>query len=110
VEASDGLKASDSARWKVKQDDRVWNIAAARRISAEHLRTLRPRWAHVQAVGDLAQGLFAAGMVDEVVGMAGWLHDVGYAPALRRSGLHSLDGAWYLRQIGAPDALVALVA
>ena len=33
----------------------MWNVAEARRISAEHLMTLRPRWAHVQAVGCLAE-------------------------------------------------------
>jgi hypothetical protein len=58
----------------------------------------------------LAEGLVGAGLVDEVVAVAAWLHDVGYAPGLRVSGFHSLDGAWYLRGMEAPDPLVALVA
>jgi hypothetical protein len=88
----------------------MWNVAEARRISAEHLKSLRPRWAHVQVVGDLAEGLFDSGMVVEDVAMAAWLHDIGYARALQRSGFHSLDGAWYLRDLGAPEALVGLVS
>jgi hypothetical protein len=33
------------------------------------------------------------------VGVDCWLHDVGYAPRLQRTGLHQLDGAWWLRAI-----------
>lgn len=47
--------------------------------------------------------------VDALVSAA-WLHDIGYAPALVDSGFHPLDGARYLRSIGAPDRLCRLVA
>jgi putative nucleotidyltransferase with HDIG domain len=88
----------------------MWSVDAARRLAAEHLSELGPRWVHVRAVGTLAEALVDVGLVDEVVAVAAWLHDVGYGPRLRIRGFHSLDGASYLRDIGAPDALVALVA
>jgi hypothetical protein len=88
----------------------MWNVDEARRLAADHLSTLGPRWTHVQAVGTLAEGLVEVRLVGEVVAVAAWLHDLGYAPGLRVSGFHSLDGAWYLRDMDAPDALVALVA
>jgi hypothetical protein len=40
---------------------------------------------------------------------AAYLHDIGYAPALAKSGLHPLDGARYLRARGA-GRLASLVA
>ncbi len=88
----------------------MWNVAEARGLAAEHLAAEGTRWAHVRTVGGLAESLVSAGLVDEIVAAAAWLHDVGYAPALRVSGFHSLDGAWFLRSLGAPDALVSLVA
>jgi putative nucleotidyltransferase with HDIG domain len=88
----------------------MWSVGHARRLAAEHLSTLGPRWTHVQAVGVLAEGLAKVGLVGEVVAVAAWLHDVGYGTAVQVSGFHSLDGAWYLRGIDAPDAVVALVA
>jgi hypothetical protein len=40
-----------------------------------------------------------------------WLHDIGYAPSLRDSGFHPLDGARYLRDSEqAPDMVRRLVA
>lgn len=88
----------------------MWNLEEARRLAAEHLSTLGPRWTHVKTVGALAEGLVDVGLVGEIVAVAAWLHDIGYAPGLRVSGFHSLDGAWYLRDIDAPGPLVALVA
>jgi HD superfamily phosphodiesterase len=38
------------------------------------------------------------------------LHDIGYAPALRQTGFHPIDGAMFLLMLGAPDRLAALVA
>jgi hypothetical protein len=31
---------------------------------------------------------------------AAWVHDIGYSPRLRRTGLHQLDGAAFVRQEG----------
>lgn len=41
---------------------------------------------------------------------AAWLHDIGYAPRLRDTGFHPLDGARHLRAIGWPPAICNLVA
>ena len=41
---------------------------------------------------------------------AGWLHDIGYNPAIDDTGFHPLDGARHLRRLGAPDLLCRLVA
>lgn len=46
----------------------------------------------------------------ELLICAALLHDVGYAPELAATRFHSLDGALYLRSVGAPDRLVNLVA
>jgi hypothetical protein len=47
----------------------------------------------------------------ELVEAAAWLHDIGYAAEIVSTGLHSLDGARYLRDVlQAPDLLCRLVA
>lgn len=88
----------------------VWNIDAARGLASEHLSDLGDRWAHVQAVGSLAEALIVSHHVDEVVASAAWLHDVGYAPTVNRTGFHPVDGATFLLDANAPAELVGLVA
>ncbi|WP_246012281.1 HD domain-containing protein [Myceligenerans xiligouense] len=64
----------------------------------------------MQGVGRRADELAAdIGLPDEVRAAA-WLHDVGYAPEVARTGFHPLDGAVYLSELGAPDEVVGLVA
>jgi putative nucleotidyltransferase with HDIG domain len=46
----------------------------------------------------------------ELLVAAAWLHDIGYAEELATTGFHPLDGARYLRTLGAPDRLCRLVA
>lgn len=41
---------------------------------------------------------------------AAWLHDIGYGPQIALTGFHPLDGAKYLRTIGADERVVGLVA
>ena len=41
---------------------------------------------------------------------AAWMHDIGYAPQLRNTGFHPLDGAEYLRREGWPAPVCDLVA
>lgn len=41
---------------------------------------------------------------------AAWLHDVGYAERLNRTGMHAIDGAMFLDLAGAPRGVVSLVA
>ena len=85
-------------------------IQEARELATRHLAELGSRWAHVQAVGRLADSLAASGKVSRDVAMAAWLHDLGYAPALVRTRFHPLDGAVFLQEISAPATVVALVA
>ncbi|MEV0394145.1 HD domain-containing protein [Polymorphospora rubra] len=70
------------------------------------------RWAHVQAVGQRATELTVtvAPADRDLLLAAAWLHDIGYAPGLMDSGLHSLDGARYLQRHAYPPRLVGLVA
>jgi putative nucleotidyltransferase with HDIG domain len=76
------------------------------------LGSLAGRWAHTRAAGaqaELAAVTVPAGDRDLVIAAA-WLHDIGYAADLNDTGFHPLDGARYLRRIGAPMRLAALVA
>lgn len=88
-------------------------IAWATRLGGEKLAGVLPRrWAHVQGVGRRASGAASLFSIDDgklLIGAA-LLHDVGYAPDLVATGFHPLDGALYLRGVGAPDRLVNLVA
>ncbi|MEU2183397.1 HDIG domain-containing metalloprotein [Streptomyces thermolilacinus] len=76
------------------------------------LPPLGNRWLHTQAVA--ARAREAAAAVPEAdrdpLVAAAWLHDIGYAPELRDTGFHPLDGARHLESLGAPARLVRLVA
>jgi hypothetical protein len=76
------------------------------------LKDLPTRWTHTAAVARQARLVAEAlGLKHEsgVLVAAAYLHDVGYAPALRRSGFHPLDGAMHLRALGR-ERLARLVA
>jgi putative nucleotidyltransferase with HDIG domain len=77
-----------------------------------HLEDALPRrWTHVQEVANRAGRLAARLDVDgELLHAAAWVHDVGYAPDLAATKFHPLDGARYLRGVGAPERVVGLVA
>lgn len=64
------------------------------------------RLRHVRGV---AARVMEMGASDLVVAAA-WLHDIGYAAELVRSGMHAVDGADYLARLGAPQVLTSLVA
>jgi HD superfamily phosphodiesterase len=74
--------------------------------------SLPQRWAHVQGVAARARSLAPAFAADaDLLEAAAWLHDIGYAPDLAQTGLHSLDGARYLRDVQHADlVLCRLVA
>ena len=85
--------------------------ADARRLAEECLATSHPdRWRHVQGVAARAVAVSQSRRGDDPVVSAAWLHDVGYAPRARDSGLHALDGARYLVGLGASPVVVSLVA
>ncbi|MCX6434201.1 MAG: HD domain-containing protein [Actinobacteria bacterium] len=70
------------------------------------------RLAHVRGAALIAGMAAGALRVDqpETLVAAAWLHDIGYAPSLRRTGFHPLDGAMFLARKGWPDSVVLLVA
>ncbi|MEU5480678.1 HD domain-containing protein [Streptomyces mirabilis] len=84
----------------------------AAELAESLLPPLGNRWLHTQAVAARACEVSAAvpeGERDLLVAAA-WLHDLGYAPELRDTGFHPIDGARHLVGLGAPDRLVRLVA
>jgi hypothetical protein len=65
------------------------------------------RWAHVQGVAARARSLAPVLDADaDLLEAAAWLHDIGYAPDLVVTGLHSLDGARYLRDAQHANAML----
>jgi hypothetical protein len=82
----------------------------ASELAVHHLADMGSRWAHVQAVGRLADALAAEGRVASDVATAAWLHDLGYAPELAHTGFHPLDGAHFLQGLGVQANVVGLVA
>ncbi|MEU8436070.1 HD domain-containing protein [Streptomyces sp. NPDC029216] len=84
----------------------------AARLAESLLSPLGNRWLHTQAVAERARELAPTvpPAERELLVAAAWLHDIGYAPALRDTGFHPLDGARYLVTLGAPAQLVNLVA
>lgn len=69
------------------------------------------RWRHVQAVGAKAEHIAAAFGADGAMVIASaWLHDIGYAPSVKRTGFHPIDGAMRLDELGADARLSGLVA
>ncbi|MFJ6837585.1 HD domain-containing protein [Streptomyces sp. NPDC091209] len=84
----------------------------AAELAESLLPPLGNRWLHTQAVAERARQAALAvseGERDLLVAAA-WLHDIGYAPELRETGFHPLDGARYLESLGAPARVVRLVA
>ena len=83
-----------------------------RELAGSQLSRLPERWAHTQtaaAQAERAAGTVAARDRDLLVAAA-WLHDIGYAVQLNDTGFHPVDGARYLRGLGAPLRLAALVS
>lgn len=96
----------------MKPDDPVL-IAKARGLAKKLLRKEQPeRWRHSQGVAGRAAGLVTTVAPEDrsLLVAAAWLHDIGYASALRDTGFHPLDGGLYLRANGWDDRLAALVA
>lgn len=90
-----------------------WQDVDAAASLARHLLGGDPaRLDHSAAVAARADVLSVAVDADDWAPLvaAAWLHDLGYAPELRRTGFHPLDGARYLRSIGWNSAVCNLVA
>ena len=87
----------------------AWAEALARTLLEP---ALPRRWAHVRGVAARARSLASAFGTDAgLLEAAAWLHDIGYLPELASTGMHSLDGARYLRDVQHADpVLCRLVA
>ena len=87
----------------------------ARQLAELWLAKSEPRrWHHVRGVGIKAEWLsgvlFSEDCRDrDVLVAAGHIHDIGYAPGLKRTGLHQLDGARFIQMLG-DQRLACLVA
>ncbi len=80
-------------------------------IAEELLAPLGRRWDHVQAVAGLAARI-APALGDEATDTlvaAAYLHDIGYAPELAKTGFHPLDGGRFVRSHGH-ERIACLVA
>jgi len=75
------------------------------------LEPLEQRWMHVQGVAEKAKQVSTIlGKDDQEILIAvAYLHDIGYAPSLQKTGFHPLDGAYYLQGL-KEDRLASLVA
>ncbi len=66
--------------------------------ATHYISSLGNRWLHVQGV--VEQALRVGAIFDEeersYLVAAAYLHDIGYAPELKRTGLHPIDGALWL--------------
>jgi HD superfamily phosphodiesterase len=89
------------------------SVLAAEELARELLEPLGSRWAHTRAVVARVDELAPAvtPVADRrVLAVAAWWHDLGYAPGLRDTGCHQIDGARYLASQGYPERLCALIA
>jgi hypothetical protein len=75
------------------------------------LSPLGNRWLHVKGVVERAQSI--EGLFDEneraYLIASAYLHDIGYAPSLKMTGFHPIDGAYYLKS-QSQERLTSLVA
>ena len=90
----------------------VPNPGQAAGLAGELLASLGDRWLHTQGVARRAEEHAASVPTDdrELLVVAAWWHDLGYAPQLAHTGFHPLDGARYLAAEGFPERLCALIA
>jgi putative nucleotidyltransferase with HDIG domain len=88
------------------------SVSWARELAEARMAEPLPRrWAHVQAVAAKAESLRPVlGEDADLLVAAAWLHDIGYAPDVQDTGFHPLDGARYLRSLGAASRVCGLVA
>lgn len=74
------------------------------------LATLPNRLLHVAGVARVANHLTSLGVGGAELETAAWLHDIGYAPDLAKTGFHPLDGANFLATQGYSARVISLVA
>jgi putative nucleotidyltransferase with HDIG domain len=84
--------------------------AGAQALLTELFEPGADRLAHSIGVGRRAEHVARVLGQPELLVSAAYLHDIGYAAAACDTGLHQLDGARYLRTLGASGDLTGLVA
>jgi hypothetical protein len=92
----------------------TFNMVFIDQVAREAERLLAPlgnRWLHVQGVAERARQISIAFDADDATYLvaAAYLHDIGYAPALKNTAFHPIDGAYYVRSLGH-QRLASLVA
>ena len=94
-----GVDEGDLIRW-------------SRTTAREMLTDVGTRLAHVESVGRRAEQVAEVLPTEDRVPLiaAAYLHDVGYSPARRVTGLHPLDGERWLRAQGVDRRVCNLVA
>lgn len=92
-------------------DDERMSPDEAAGLARSLLVSVDDRWPHTVGVVRQAERFRAKLTAEqaEMVVVAAYLHDVGYAPSLVSTGFHALDGARFVRSLGYPH-LAALVA
>jgi hypothetical protein len=87
-------------------------VAVAADLTQYILDSDPDRLAHSSAVARRAEFLALAVEPESAPHLVAtaWLHDIGYAPRLRDTGFHPIDGARHLQTIGWPPAICNLVA
>ena len=93
-------------------------LQQARDLATEILGDQGTRLAHVLTAGRVAHTvgstLAAAGLLDRadshLLEVAATVHDIGYAPKLRTTGFHPLDGGLHILGLGWSARLANLVA
>jgi hypothetical protein len=95
-----------------RPDQLRWSPDYAHALTLHLLRGLPDRAAHSRLAGLQAERVrLTVPVADaDLLVSAALLHDIGYAPALRQTGFHPIDGANFLLRLGAPTRLAALVA
>lgn len=87
------------------------DVHRARDLAQRLLAELPERWRHTIGVARRAEAAaVTVGGDAELLLAAAWLHDIGYAEAVRDSGFHPLDGARHLIAEGWPARVAGLVA
>ena len=86
-------------------------VAWAAERAKELLLPLGNRWLHVQGVVQRASWVGQTFEEEDchLLLASAYLHDIGYAPSLRVTGFHPLDGALYVRSCGY-ERLASLIA
>jgi predicted hydrolase (HD superfamily) len=87
-------------------------IDQAHALAKELLAEDETRWRHTVGVAARAEEIAVTVPLQdrEVLVAAAWLHDIGYASGLVRTGFHPLDAADHLDTEGWPDRISGLVA